>query len=145
MTSAKGLRAMIQSKFPAQGCSPKVPQGSRLLSAHSILVIDAPEARALLDADHKPRSVIFTQQRMLSETMIATVAPDAVVCPLITAEWDIVDLGSQLETLGFRGTLFALTQPLPRAELVVREVRAACRGLAVELLETLCEPLRLRR
>ena len=68
--------------------------------------------------------------------MIRTVRPDAIIGPLITADWDIVDLGIELEQMGFRGDLFALTRPLPRAELVIREVSAVCPTLTVRLVET---------
>ena len=54
---------------------------------------------------------------------------------LIASDWDIVDLGMDLESMGFRGDLYALTRPLPRAELVAREVGAVCPGLNVRLLE----------
>ena len=40
-----------------------------------------------------------------------------------------------LEDLGFTVDLFALTRPLPRAELVVREVGAVCPRPTVHLLE----------
>ncbi|WP_323036841.1 hypothetical protein [Pararhodobacter sp.] len=67
--------------------------------------------------------------------MIRTIHPDVIIGPLITSDWDIVDLGLELEKLGYRGDLFAMTQRLPRAELVIREVSALCPNLNVRLLE----------
>ena len=107
-----------------------------LKAALTVLVIEAPDAMQVLAPSTEQRAVVFTQMRMLSRQMLESVQPDAIVGPLITSDWDIVDLGTTLESLGYSGTLYALTRPLPRAELVVREVGAACPGLTVHLLET---------
>lgn len=107
-----------------------------LKNARTVLIVDAPEALSLLQEKPGLQSVVMTQKRMLSSDMIATVNPSAIIGPLITDEWDIVDLGILLETMGYTGDLYAMTRPLPRAELVVREVGAICRGLKVRLLET---------
>lgn len=98
-------------------------------------MVEAAEALRLLEPDRRNRGVVLTQKRMLGAAMIRKVAPDAVVGPLIHADWDIVDLALTLDDCGFRGDLFALSRPLPRAELVVREVAAVCPGLRVHLLE----------
>ena len=74
--------------------------------------------------------------RMIGSIMLQNVDPDAIIAPLITPNWDVVDLGILLEELGYTGTLYALTKPLPRAELVLREVGAVCPRLTVRLLET---------
>ncbi|MCL4676311.1 MAG: hypothetical protein KJZ59_09895 [Pararhodobacter sp.] len=106
-----------------------------LMDAQTVLVIDAPAALRSLSPRPGRQSVIVTQKRMLGAAMIRAVRPDAIIGPLITAHWDIVDLGIELEQLGYRGDLFALTLPLPRAELVIREVSAVCPALNVRLLE----------
>ncbi|MFN4098599.1 MAG: hypothetical protein ACK4GT_02365 [Pararhodobacter sp.] len=67
--------------------------------------------------------------------MLTTVQPDAIIAPLIASDWDIVDLGITLQDMGYCGDLYALTRPLPRAELVLREVGAICPRLTVRLLE----------
>ena len=76
------------------------------------------------------------RQFLLAREDLFLFVADAIVGPLISSDWDIVDLGTTLESLGYSGNLYALTRPLPRAELVVREVGAACPGLTVHLLET---------
>ena len=75
--------------------------------ARTVLVIDAPSSLCQLTPRPGQQSVIVTQKRMLCESMIRTIRPDAIIGPLITAEWDIVDLGLELEKLGYRGDLFA--------------------------------------
>lgn len=106
-----------------------------LLNARTVLIIDAPAALRQLLPKLGRQSVIITQKRMISRQMFGTIRPDAVIGPLITSRWDIVDLGLELEALGYMGDLFALTRPLPRAELVIREVSAVCPALNVRLLQ----------
>ncbi len=127
---------MIQGKIPMKGSTTLVPVARALQAALTVLVIEAPDALRFLAPRPDGQAVVLTQMRMLSAQMLDTVRPDAIVGPLITSEWDIVDLGIALESLGYSGDLYALTQPLPRAELVVREVGAVCPRLTVHLLET---------
>ncbi|MFN7003674.1 MAG: hypothetical protein ACK4NW_09625 [Roseinatronobacter sp.] len=79
---------------------------------------------------------MLTQLRMLSARMLAQVAPDAIIGPLIADGWDSLDLATTLEDMGYRGNLYILSRPLPRAELVLREVRAFCPALTINLVET---------
>jgi hypothetical protein len=109
---------------------------SALQGARTVLVIDASEGLGFISPAPGRQAVILTRKSLLSAEMIASVMPDAVIGPLITRDWDIVDLGIALESMGYRGDLYALTEPLPRAELVIREVGALCRSLTVRLLET---------
>lgn len=127
---------MPQSKLQHQAMRAVEPADTTLLAAGSVLVVDAPDALRLLSPNPGEQSVVLTRKSLLSESMIASVRPDAVIGPLITRDWDIVDLGITLESLGYRGDLYALTRPLPRAELVIREIGAVCRSLRVRLLET---------
>ena len=127
---------MIQGNVQMHACTPFAPVSRALKAALTVLVIEAPDAMQMLAPGTEQRAVVFTQKRMLSRQMLETVQPDAIVGPLISSDWDIVDLGTTLESLGYSGNLYALTRPLPRAELVVREVGAACPGLTVHLLET---------
>lgn len=126
---------MIQSKRPLPGPETLAPIRTPLGAAKTVLVIEAHEALGQIDPAPNRQSVVLTQKRMLSRSMIDTVRPDAVIGPLINTDWDIVDLAMALESLGYSGDLYAVTRPLPRAELVVREVSAVCPGLTVHLLE----------
>lgn len=126
---------MIQGKLPREDCTALVPVTRSLKEARTILLIDAAEALSLLSPRPDRQAVILTRMRMLSESMLANVRPDAIIAPLITADYDIVDLGILIEELGHSGDLYALTRPLPRAELVIREVSAVCPRLNVRLLE----------
>lgn len=125
----------MQISAKTQDFSQPVPVSRVLLNARTVLVIDSPSSLRELKPRPGQQSVVITQRRMLSEDMIRKIQPDAIIGPLIGDNWDIVDLGLELEMLGYRGDLFALTRPLPRAELVIREVSALCRSLNVRLLE----------
>jgi len=126
---------MIQGKLSQEDCTTLVPVARSVEGAHTVLLIDAADVLSRLSPRPGHQSVVLTQMRMLSDTMLANVRPDAIVAPLITADYDIVDLGILLEELGYRGDLYALTRPLPRAELVILEVGAVCPRLNVRLLE----------
>jgi hypothetical protein len=126
---------MMQGKVAFGGFDPLVPADSSLRSARSVLIVEAQDVLGLLSPAPHRQSIVLTQKRMLTRQMLETVLPDAIVGPLITSAWDIVDLAIVLEDLGFTGDLYALTRPLPRAELVVREVGAVCPRLTVHLLE----------
>ena len=126
---------MIQSKLPREDCTTLIPVARSIEDARTILLIDAAEALRLLSPRPDRQAVVLTQMRMLSASMLSRIRPGAVVAPLITADYDIVDLGIRLQELGYRGDLYALTRPLPRAELVIREIAAICPYLNVRLLE----------
>lgn len=126
---------MMQGNVALHGFHAPAPAGSALRSAQTVLIVEAQEAlRLIAPAPHR-QAVVLTQKRMLTQQMLGRVRPDAIVGPLITATWDIVDLAIVLDDLGYAGDLYALTRPLPRAELVVREVGAVCPRLTVHLLE----------
>lgn len=126
---------MIQGKVPREHSTTLLPVARAIEDARTILVVEASNALPLLRPQPGRQSVVLTQMRMLSAQMLGNVRPDAVIAPLIAAAWDIVDLGVTLQDMGYRGDLFALTRPLPRAELVLREVSAVCPRLTVRLLE----------
>lgn len=107
-----------------------------LKNARTILVVEAPGALRLVGNEPVRQGVVMTQLRMLNAGMLAQVRPDAVIGPLIAGNWDSLDLGLTLEELGYRGAFFILTRPLPRTELVLRELRACCPNLSIHVIET---------
>jgi hypothetical protein len=61
--------------------------------------------------------------------------PHFVVSPILTQSFDIMDLATLLWRLRFSGAYRALVEvDLPNPSLVIREVRAACPGLDVDIL-----------
>lgn len=66
---------------------------------------------------------------------LKTFDPHFVVSPILTSGFDILDLGTRLWQLRFKGAYRVLTEvPLPNPGLVLREVRSQCPGLDVDLL-----------
>jgi hypothetical protein len=62
---------------------------------------------------------------MLPErVMTGPTAPDLVLSPLLTAEFDALDLARILTQCGYRGRYLALVDRLPSANLIRREVAA---------------------
>lgn len=114
-----------------------LPKGiaSVLNVVKTVLIVDAEAALSFLPRRPQEQAIVLTQRKLLSETMLRNVKPDLIISPLITPEWDVVDLGLHLQSLGYTGKFFALTKPLPRAELVLREVSAVCPRLKIQLLE----------
>lgn len=112
------------------------PPPVTLREARTVLVVEAPGALRLLGDTPARQGVVMTQLRMLNARMLAQIAPDAVIGPLIANGWDSLDLAIALEEMGYRGNFHILSRPLPRAELVLREVRACCPKLSITLVET---------
>ncbi len=106
-----------------------------LAEAGSVLLIEAQEAMSFLLPRPGVQTVVITHRRLLSAGMIQTVRPDVVVAPLIAAKWDLVELADTLVGYGYRGSIFALTKPLPRGELILSELSGLYPPLDFRLLE----------
>ncbi|WP_417586214.1 hypothetical protein [Pararhodobacter oceanensis] len=125
----------LYCKAKRQIFTPVLPVDQALITAQRVLVVEAPAVMELLSPKPGAQSVIVTHKRMLNAAMLDSIRPDAIVGPLISPDWDIVDLAITVSALAYSGNFFVLTQPLPRAELVIREVRAVCPNLTVKLIE----------
>ena len=101
-----------------------------------VMVIE-PDARidALLVGADPTVSIVHSLFSMLSRATLASVHPDSIIAPLITPDWDVLDIGMALNAFGFTGTLVAVSGPLPRAELIRSEVAALCPHLTLVLAE----------
>lgn len=127
---------MIRPSAQNISLHPLIQPPDTLRQARTVLVVEAPGALRLLSDNPGQQGVVMTQMRMLNARMLAQVAPDAVIGPLIADGWDSLDLATALEDMGYHGSLHILSRPLPRAELVLREVCACCPGLTISLVET---------
>ncbi|MCC5968465.1 MAG: hypothetical protein JJU15_00780 [Pararhodobacter sp.] len=127
---------MIRSIAQTTNLRPVPPLPDALRQARTVLVVEAAGALRFLERNPMQQGVVMTHMRMLNLHMLAQIAPDAVIGPLIGPGWDSLDLGIALEELGYEGTFYILTRPLPRAELVLRELRGCCPTLTIKLIET---------
>lgn len=59
---------------------------------------------------------------------------DYVVSPLVTNQFDALDLAAQLVMGGFRGRYVVVTPALPAPAIVRQEIEALCPGLSVEVI-----------
>ncbi|MFN3953036.1 MAG: hypothetical protein ACK4LQ_01195 [Pararhodobacter sp.] len=126
---------MLVSAIDREAALPIRASAADLHALRTVLVVEAPGALSLLQPAPGRQSVVITQYGMLRTAMLAQIRPDAVIGPLIRGGWDILDLGEALEACGYAGPLFILSRPLPRAELVLRELGAVCPRLSIRLIE----------
>lgn len=78
--------------------------------------------RHVLHPDADIRRVSY--DRLTEELMTGPRAPALVLSPLLTPEFDVLDLARVLAQCGYRGRYLALVDKLPSANLIRREVAA---------------------
>ncbi|MDP3960984.1 MAG: hypothetical protein Q8Q26_13170 [Pseudorhodobacter sp.] len=101
----------------------------------TLLVIDAPEATAMIaELDPQP-AVVLVRYALLDAALLARVKPDCIVLPLLRAGFDVAQALQRLVALGYRGKVCALAKALPDRAMVEVELRAFALGLTVHLIE----------
>lgn len=58
---------------------------------------------------------------------------DFVASPLVSEHFDALDLATELDLAGFSGIYLVLAPPLPRPDIIHREIAQLCPGLTVDL------------
>lgn len=61
-------------------------------------------------------------------------AADYVVSPLVTDQFDALDVAVQLSLAGYRGRYLVVTPALPAPHIILHEIQQFCPGLTVELV-----------
>ena len=87
--------------------------------------------RGLPDMD----GAAFVDFRDITAETLARFKPDILLCPLFVPAFDARDVAMRLAELGYKGLLRAVTQPLPRPELVIAEVSLVAPDLDFDLFE----------
>lgn len=106
-----------------------------LLRDGQVLLVETPAIlEHLLHASGKTDPIV-TRLELIGPAMLRRIAPIGVIAPLIGRRWDIMDLALRLESARFRGRLLAVSEPLPRGGLVLRELRSSFPDLDIRLLE----------
>jgi hypothetical protein len=79
--------------------------------------------------------VIHAPLSFLSRSLLDLVRPDCIVAPLISPNWDVLDLAEALTALSYTGPLVVQSEPLPRADLVLGELQDLFPGLSMAFVE----------
>lgn len=70
----------------------------------------------------------------LDQALVRRVMPDCVVAPLFCPAFDIMELVDLLTGSQYGGVLLIVAPPLPDPPMVIRELRAAGRGMTLQLM-----------
>lgn len=92
---------------------------------------DLPE-RLLSPARERLLEVPLVQ---LDNVLLERTRTQTVITPVVTQEFDVLDVAERLHGLAFEGTYFALLGKMPNAALIAREVRLAAPGLKFEIVQ----------
>lgn len=60
--------------------------------------------------------------------------PDMIFTPLVTSQYDVMDLAIKLDNMGFEGPFRAICSPLPNPEIILAEIRFECPALDFDLI-----------
>lgn len=116
--------------------NPADPAGAARIAAGGAGVLAVGLGAAEIDGlfAPPPRSCAFVRFAEVTQDLLALIAPDIVIAPLVGPDFDILDLADRLVAGGFGGRLHALTAPLPRPDAVRAEVAEHATGIAFDLL-----------
>lgn len=70
----------------------------------------------------------------LTHAFFAEYRPDIVLSPLVTSQFDVLELAIKLDQLNFEGRFRAITAPLPAPEIILSEIRFECPALDFDLI-----------
>jgi len=76
----------------------------------------------------------FVPLHQLGDNLADAAGVDCVVCPLVTARFDALEVAAELSRARFHGTLVLVMPRVPRPQIIVRELKQICPGLSVELV-----------
>lgn len=76
----------------------------------------------------------YVELRDLHDQNIRQIAPDLVLSPLMTADFDAIDVAERLRAADYAGRYCAVANDVPNADLIRREVKSIAPKLAFDLL-----------
>lgn len=84
-----------------------------------------------------PGAVHLSGARLLAmpRAIFAEIAPQLVLSPLVSGIYDVIDIATALEGLGFQGRYHALVHRLPRRDLIISEMHTACPTIRFDIVE----------
>jgi hypothetical protein len=102
-------------------------------SSTNVLLIETAEETKHIVESLSPRSLSVSTFKDFTQIGVNADQPNLVVSPLLATNFDILDVGSRLTVLGYRGKILAITPPLPNLQAVLGEIRTQLGHLDLEL------------
>ncbi|WP_095589666.1 hypothetical protein [Actibacterium ureilyticum] len=84
-----------------------------------------------IDADIRLESLPFA---LIHAALALAPWAECVIAPLVSEQFDALDLAYELDRAGYMGKLLVVAPALPRPEIVEREIRTISPDLQVELI-----------
>jgi len=99
----------------------------------NVLLIETAEETKHIVESLSPRSLSVSTFKDFTQIGVNADQPNLVVSPLLATNFDILDVGSRLTVLGYRGKILAITPPLPNLQAVLGEIQTQLGHLDLEL------------
>lgn len=117
---------------PPRGTAARRPRSTALRTGE----VAGPPARAILLGfpANPPESIAVDGPDKIDTVLLATMAPDRVICPLFAENYDALVVAQLLTKLGFGGTLVVVAPDLPNPRMVEREIRNQAGGIKVQVV-----------
>lgn len=113
---------MTRAPKPRANLSELVDGLSRSLRGRRIVIAEPGRELPLALRGVSGASITIARFGAIDAAFLAEQMPDVILAPLMSPEHDILDLARVLAGAGYRGALRAYCAPLPRPEVVRREV-----------------------
>lgn len=80
------------------------------------------------------KDTVFCVFSDLTAAFVEHHCPDMILSPLVTSQFDVLELAIKLDQLGFEGSFRAICAPLPNPEVILADVRFECPALDFDLI-----------
>ncbi len=76
----------------------------------------------------------FARYADLSSDMLLRIAPELILSPIVSADFDVIEVAGWLQEMKFTGRYRAITEEMPNTDMVRAEVRSQAPDLDFDLL-----------
>lgn len=126
-----------QEQLPSRQRPPRgaVARRSRRTGTVDAIAASAPPRAIVLGLTAQPPdSIALDGPEGITADLLAAIAPEKVICPLFSDDYDALVVAQILTKLGFGGTLVVVAPDLPNPRMVEREIRNQSGGLKVSVV-----------
>lgn len=111
-------------------CPPVSAESPDMGLEETILAVGDVQRWKLAGHTGRPSAVLaFVAFHEVDAELLQTIRPSIVLSPLLSRQFDCIDLAQTLDTLGYRGKYRVIDENLPDPGVIAREVRALVPGL----------------